>query len=34
VDAAKASRTALIAAFFRAQHHQHDYPKIFDDPFA
>lgn len=30
----KASRTALIAAFFRAHHHQHDDPKIFDNPFA
>jgi len=34
VDVAKASRTALIAAFFRAQHHQYDHPKIFDDPVA
>jgi len=34
MDAAKASRTALVAAFFRAHHHKHDHPKIFDDPFA
>ncbi len=23
-----------MAAFFRADHHKHDHPKIFDDPFA
>jgi methyltransferase (TIGR00027 family) len=34
MDAARASRTALVAAFFRAHHHKHDHPKIFDDPFA
>jgi methyltransferase (TIGR00027 family) len=34
VDVAKASRTALMAAYFRAQHHQHDDPKIFNDPVA
>src|SRR5215510_15579931 len=34
MDPGKASRTALLAAFFRADHHQHDHPKIFDDPFA
>jgi methyltransferase (TIGR00027 family) len=34
MDAAKASRTALIAAFYRAHHHKHDHPKIFEDPFA
>lgn len=34
MDAARASRTALMAAFFRANHHQHDHPKIFDDPLA
>jgi methyltransferase (TIGR00027 family) len=34
VDAAKASRTAIVAAFFRAHHHRHDDPKIFDDPLA
>ncbi len=28
------SRTALIAAFFRAQHHLHDEPKLIDDPYA
>ncbi len=32
--AERASRTALVAAFFRADHHRHDDPKIFDDPFA
>jgi methyltransferase (TIGR00027 family) len=34
MDVSKASRTALMAAFFRAHHHEHDHPKIFDDPFA
>jgi len=34
MDAGKASRTALAAAFFRAHHHKYDHPKIFDDPFA
>jgi hypothetical protein len=39
MDAAKASETALVAAFFRAYHHKHDDPKIFEaargvgDPF-
>jgi methyltransferase (TIGR00027 family) len=28
------SRTALMMAFFRAQHHLHDEPKLFDDPYA
>jgi methyltransferase (TIGR00027 family) len=27
-------RTALMMAFFRAQHHLHDEPKLFDDPYA
>jgi methyltransferase (TIGR00027 family) len=34
MDVGKASRTALMAAFFRADHHKHDHPKIFDDPAA
>jgi methyltransferase (TIGR00027 family) len=34
MDVGKASRTALMAAFFRADHHKHDDPKIFDDPVA
>jgi methyltransferase (TIGR00027 family) len=34
MDTAKISRTALISAFFRADHHKDDDPKIFDDPFA
>lgn len=34
MDVGKASRTALMAAFFRADHHKHDHPKIFDDPVA
>ena len=34
MDAAKASQTAVVAAFFRAYHHKYDDPKIFDDPFA
>jgi methyltransferase (TIGR00027 family) len=34
MDTTRASRTARIAAFFRAHHHQHDSLKIFDDPFA
>jgi methyltransferase (TIGR00027 family) len=28
------SRTALAAAFYRAQHHLHDEPKLLDDPYA
>jgi methyltransferase (TIGR00027 family) len=28
------SRTALAAAFYRAQHHLHDEPKLVDDPYA
>jgi methyltransferase (TIGR00027 family) len=28
------SRTALAAAFYRAQHHLHDDPKLLDDPYA
>jgi methyltransferase (TIGR00027 family) len=28
------SRTALAAAFVRAQHHLHDEPKLLDDPYA
>jgi methyltransferase (TIGR00027 family) len=28
------SRTALAAAFYRAQHHLHDEPKLLDDPVA
>jgi methyltransferase (TIGR00027 family) len=28
------SRTALSAAFMRAQHHLHDEPKVLDDPYA
>ncbi len=28
------SRTALAAAFYRAQHHLHDEPKVVDDPYA
>lgn len=34
MDSAEASPSALMAAFFRADHHKHDHPKIFDDPFA
>jgi methyltransferase (TIGR00027 family) len=34
MDVARASRTALVAAFFRAHHHEHDHTKIFDDPVA
>ena len=34
MDPARVSRTALIAAFFRAHHYKYDDPKIFDDPFA
>jgi methyltransferase (TIGR00027 family) len=34
MDTGTASRTALMAAFFRADHHKRDHPKIFDDPFA
>jgi methyltransferase (TIGR00027 family) len=34
MESVEASPTALMAAFFRADHHQHDNPKIFDDPFA
>ncbi len=30
----ESSKTALAAAFYRAQHHLHDQPKLFDDPFA
>jgi methyltransferase (TIGR00027 family) len=30
----RSSRTALAAAFYRAQHHRHDDPKILDDPYA
>jgi len=30
----QASRTALGAAFIRAQHHLHDEPKVLDDPYA
>jgi len=30
----KASRTALLTAYFRGYHSTHDYPKIFDDPLA
>ncbi len=28
------SRTAWITAYFRALHHQQDFPRIFDDPLA
>ena len=28
------SKTALAAAFMRAQHHLHDEPKVIDDPYA
>ncbi len=28
------SKTALAAAFYRAQHHLHDEPKLLDDPYA
>jgi O-methyltransferase involved in polyketide biosynthesis len=28
------SRTALMVAFIRAQHHLHDEPKLLDDPYA
>ena len=28
------SRTALAAAFYRAQHHLHDDPRLLDDPYA
>jgi methyltransferase (TIGR00027 family) len=28
------SRTALAAAFYRAEHHLHDEPKLLDDPYA
>ncbi|MFN8546093.1 MAG: SAM-dependent methyltransferase [Candidatus Binatia bacterium] len=28
------SRTALVAAFYRAQHHLHDASKLIDDPYA
>ena len=34
MDSTGASLTAVMAAFFRANHHEHDHPKIFDDPFA
>jgi methyltransferase (TIGR00027 family) len=34
VRAGEHSRTALGAAFYRAQHHLHDEPKLLDDPFA
>jgi methyltransferase (TIGR00027 family) len=34
MDPSRVSRTALVAAYFRAHHHRHDDPKIFDDPFA
>jgi methyltransferase (TIGR00027 family) len=32
--AGRYSRTALAAAFYRAQHHLHDDPKLLDDPYA
>ncbi|HVO27335.1 MAG TPA: class I SAM-dependent methyltransferase [Candidatus Margulisiibacteriota bacterium] len=34
MQADRYSRTALAAAFYRAQHHLHDEPKLFDDPYA
>ena len=30
----RASRTALATAYYRAHHHLHDEPKLFDDPLA
>jgi methyltransferase (TIGR00027 family) len=34
MQADRYSRTALAAAFYRAQHHLHDEPKLLDDPYA
>jgi methyltransferase (TIGR00027 family) len=34
MEAGQHSKTALGAAFYRAQHHLHDDPKLIDDPFA
>ena len=34
MQAEQYSRTALAAAFYRAQHHLHDEPKLLDDPYA
>ena len=34
MQADRASQTALAAAFYRAQHHLNDEPKLIDDPFA
>jgi methyltransferase (TIGR00027 family) len=34
VEATAPSRTAVAAAFYRAQHHRHDQPAVFDDPYA
>jgi len=34
MQADRYSRTALLVAFVRAQHHLHDEPKLLDDPYA
>ncbi len=34
MEADQYSKTALMAAFIRAQHHLHDEPKLVDDPYA
>jgi methyltransferase (TIGR00027 family) len=34
MQADRSSQTALAAAFYRAQHHLHDEPKLIDDPYA